>query len=262
MEEKQETTKAKQDLTTQEKTDKTGKEKRARGVVTDRDGLACHWICEQGAMTVDQLWQAVWWSKNSTSPRYAYDRVLFLERSGFVEPIRTPFSLKSYFKATRLGQELALSRQGSSELVPLASPRVSEIPHVDGLTGVRLAVLRAGRLTTWKTDRVLGIDPSFPRQRFYSHIPDAIWTTPSGKRVAVEYERTRKGVTKLRQKVEAFEREMARPDRAMDMVLWIAVPGTISELKTVLSSHQKQQLRTMDQFLVELKTSDKTRGEE
>ena len=31
-----------------------------RGVVTERDTVAMRWVCEQGAMSVDQLWRAVW----------------------------------------------------------------------------------------------------------------------------------------------------------------------------------------------------------
>lgn len=235
--------------------DKNKKEKGLRGVVTLRDGFACRFVCEQGAATVDQLWRAVWWSDASRSARYAYERVLFLERSGFLEPMRTPFSLKTYFKATRQAQELAGTSAQGSGLIPLAAPSITEIPHVDGLTELRLSILQAGKASDWRTDRVLVIDPSFPKERFYGHIPDAIWTTVSGKRVAVEYERTRKGAVRVRQKVEAFARETARADRAFDLVLWIATAATLSELQTVLASHPEQQLRTMDQFLLELKTS-------
>lgn len=242
------------------------KEKPARGVVTERDAQACRFVCEQGAMTVEQLWRAVWWSNASRSPRYAYQRVLFLERSGFLEPIRSPFSLKTYFKGTRAAQELAGSSAQGSGLIPLSAPSITEIPHVDGLTELRLSTHRAGRSVDWRTDRVLVIDPSFPKERFYGHIPDAIWVTASGRRVAVEYERTRKGTARVRQKVEAFTRELARPDRVFDLVLWIATAATLSELQTVLAVHPEQQLRTMDQFLSELKTSSQTasgpRGEE
>src|SRR5579885_3051500 len=78
-----------------------------RGVITERDRVACRWVCEQGVMSVDQLWRAVWWSPESNSPRYAYDRVSFLERAGFLQGVRTAYSLKTYLKATRAAQEAA-----------------------------------------------------------------------------------------------------------------------------------------------------------
>ena len=231
--------------------------KRKGGVLTDRDRLACKWVCEQGVMTVDQLWRAVWWNPESSSPRYAYDRVAFLERSGFLQPLRTPYSLKTYFKATKQGQEAALALENKEgvamSLVPLHSPPLNEIAHSDGLTELRLRVEKQQSEATWKSDRVLMIDPSFPRERFYSHVPDAIWTTPKGSRIAVEYERTRKTKSRLRLKIETFSREVARPDRAFDRVLWIGVPGTMQILTDALKNHPGQTLRTMDQFFLELK---------
>jgi hypothetical protein len=237
------------------KKSKEGKRKIA-GVVTARDVKACLWVCEQGCMTVDQIWRAVWWSDASRGPRYAYERVLFLERAGFLTRVQTNFSLKSYFRATRAAQELAGTSGETHGMVPLASPAVNEIPHADQLTELRLAVLAAGRCASWKPDRVLAIDPTFPRERFYGLIPDAIWTTPSGKRIAVEYERTRKGVARVRTKVEALSREMARPDRAIDLVLWVAAPGAYQDLEGLLQSHPGQRLRQMEQFLAELKKPD------
>lgn len=225
------------------------------GVITERDVKACRFVCEQGVMTVEQLWRACWWSPESNSPRYAYDRVLFLTRAGFLEGMRSPYSLKTYFKATRLAQELVSSAGEGVNLIPLATPPINEIGHADGLTELRLAVQRSQPAATWRSDRVLVIDPSFPRERFYSHVPDAIWTTPKGSRIGVEYERTRKVMSRLRMKVETFSREIARPDRAFDLCLWIGVPGTMQTLMKVLASHPAQRLRTMDQFLLELKSS-------
>lgn len=227
---------------------------RVRGILTARDRIACRWVCEQGVMTVDQLWRAVWWNDESRSARYAYDRVKFLTDAGFLIGVRTHYSLRVYFKATKLAQGVASELLGaqSYESIPLASPKLSEVLHADGLTELRLMTLRANKCTSWKTDRVLSLDASFPKERFYGHLPDAIWTSPSGRRVAVEYERTRKGVGRVRQKVEAFGREIVRPDRAFDRVLWIAGPGVAPSLKAAIGSQPNQVLRTLDSFREEM----------
>lgn len=230
----------------------------AAKVITKRDAMACRWVCEQGVMTVDQMWRAVWWSPKSNSPRYTYERVLFLERAGFLQGVRTAYSLKTYFKATKRAQELAGTAGEGTSLIPLHAPAINEIGHADGLNELRLAVFRAQPAASFRPDRVLMIDPTLPRERFYSHVPDAIWATPKGSRIAVEYERTRKTVSRLRMKVEAFSRELARPDRAFDRVLWVGVPGTMSVLTQALNSHPGQTLRTMDQFFAELKRSSTT----
>lgn len=242
-----------------EKADESSRVRRRKvsggGVITERDRMACRRVCEQGVMTVDQLWRMVWWSPESNSPRYAYERVSFLERSGFLQGVRTVYSLKTYFKATRSAQELAGTAGDGESLIPLHAPAINEIGHADGMTELRLAVLRSQPEALWRTDRVLVIDPKFPRERFYSHVPDAIWTTPKAQRIAVEYERTRKTASRLRLKVEAFSRELGRSDRAFDRVLWVGVPGTMPGLTAALTNHTGQTLRTMDQFLSELKRS-------
>ncbi|MGK5084868.1 hypothetical protein WDW37_16390 [Bdellovibrionota bacterium FG-1] len=239
---------------------KRQKQRSIGGVITKRDALACRWVCEQGVMNVDQLWRAVWWSSDSNSPRYAYDRISFLERSGFLMGMRSSYSLKTYFKATKMAQEVASQAGEGVSLIPLASPPINEIGHSDGLTELRLAVLRSQPAALWRSDRVIVIDPAFPRERFYGHVPDAIWTTPKGSRVAVEYERTRKTASRLRLKVEAFSREFARSDRAFDRVLWVGVPGTMTQLAQMLAAHPGQTLRTLDQFLSELKSSSTAAG--
>jgi hypothetical protein len=229
--------------------------RKVAGIITPRDIKACLWICEQGCMTVDQIWRAVWWSDASRGPRYAYERVLFLERAGYLVRVTSNHSLKSYFRATRIGQELASTSEEAQGMVPLASPAINEIPHAHALTELRLSVLKFKRCASWKSDRVLVSDPSFPRERFYGIIPDAVWTTPSGKRIAVEFERTRKGIFRVRQKVEALSREMVRADRVIDRVLWVSVPGAYQDLEQVLKTHPGQMLRTMEQFALELKNS-------
>lgn len=171
--------------------------------------------------------------------------------------MRTNFSLKVYFKVTKLAQCVAeeLLDAQSGEMVPLASPKISEVPHADGLTELRLMTLKANKCASWKTDRVLVLDAAFPRERFYGHLPDAIWTSHSGRRIAVEYERTCKGVGRVRKKVEAFGREMARSDRVIDLVLWVAEPGAYQDLEGIPKAHPAHRLRTTDYFMAEIQKS-------
>ena len=60
----------------------------------------------------------------------------FLERAGFLAGIRTAYSLKTFFKATRMAQELAMSVGEGPSLIPLATPPQNEIGHADGLTTI------------------------------------------------------------------------------------------------------------------------------
>jgi hypothetical protein len=64
-----------------------------------------------------------------------------LTRSGHLQKIRTKDSRKAYYKATRLGYELA-SEKG---IAPLRAPAEAELLHTDGLTEMHIAVLKSGR---------------------------------------------------------------------------------------------------------------------
>lgn len=231
------------------------------GVLTERDAIACRWVCEQGVMTVDQLWRAVWAGESLKSPRYTYERVSFLTRAGFLIGMRSPYSLKVFYKATRHAQDLAHSIGDGN--VPLLAPSLPEIPHADGLTEIRLSVVRAGKLSKeksapWQTDRMLAIDPAFPRERFYGNMPDAVWTTGSGRRVAIEYERTRKAKLRVKLKVEAFSREIGRQDRVFDTVLWITSSGTERMLREMTTSHPAHKVRLMHEFFSELSSDSES----
>ena len=84
-------------------------------------------------------------------------------------------------------------------------------------------------------------------------MPDALWITKSGKRVAIEFERTRKGITRIRKKVEGLDQELNRSDRAFDVVLWVSIDGAYRDLKCAIGARDTQTLRTVAEFLKELK---------
>jgi hypothetical protein len=176
-----------------------------------------------------------------------------LERAGFLEKVKTPYSLKSYFKARKRAYNLLSTKGEGGRYIPTQRTPLNETLHVDGLTEIRLAAFRSEKIKNWVTDRMLLVDPTFPRERFEITVPDAIWTTKeSERRIAVEYERTRKGRSRIKAKVDAYERELARPDRRIDLVLWVAAPGSFEDLKAVLVNHPNHKLRTLSQFLSEL----------
>ncbi len=151
--------------------------------LTERDLLALQWVCDQGAMNVHQLWESVWRSETSRSPKYVYDRVNLLTRKGYLFLLAVDSSNMKYFCATSFGVNAA-SRFAKSRVF-LNSPRIDEVPHLSKLTDLRIALLRTSRLKQWQSDRALQLDPMFPRHRFLHYIPDAIWTTNDGGRVAI-----------------------------------------------------------------------------
>ena len=224
----------------------------SKGVITERDVLALQWVCEQGLMTIDQFWRAIWWNQKSKGPRYAYERILLLERNGFLEKIKTPFSQKFYFRATKSGIGLASDRMQDCSIIPIFQTPSQQIPHVDLLTELRLIVSQAEKIGSWATDRVLMTDLDFPKDRFHISVPDVLWVTKKGRRIAIEYERTSKAISRVRAKVQSYERELLRQDSLIDLVLWISSPVTHKTLSSLLVGKSKQRLRTFNELKMEL----------
>jgi hypothetical protein len=212
-----------------------------------------------GLVNVDQIYQLIWKKDGSKGSRYAEERMLFLERSKFLIRVKTPYSKRAFFKGTRQGLALVQSEFQDFCLTSLAPISMAEIPHTDGLTNLRVAIKNSGRFKEgtryWQSDRELRVDPKFPKERMWDALPDALWITKSGRRIAIEYERTRKGAPKLLSKIQRLDQEVMRSDRAFDLVLWVSSPGAMPDLKRVLNGRPNHELRLLSEILTELSSS-------
>ena len=225
------------------------------GQVTERDVLALSWVLSCGVMTVDQIFRAVYSGGAVKSSRYAYKRVQFLEDSGYLTSVNAAHKKERFLKVTKKAQKFLLLKGVPDITRTLQVPTMSEIPHAEVLTEVRITILKTGKHgygQWWRSEGSLIEDEGFPSARFRDLMPDALWVTKSGKRVAIEFERTRKGITRVRKKVEGLDQELRRPDRAFDLVLWISVDGAYRDLKQAIGNRDTQTLRTVNEFLKEL----------
>ena len=173
------------------------------GVVTDRDAEALLWVLHQGVMTVDQLFRAVYRTSPSQSPRHAYARVKFLEQFGSLVSLKSAHRKDRFLKITKLGQSYLFSQNIQNVTRVPSVPSNSEIPHAEILTKIRVAIQESGKHGEgfwWRGECLLSEDDAFPKERFGSLMPDAIWVTKSSRRVAIEFERARKGITRVRKK--------------------------------------------------------------
>ena len=224
--------------------------------MTERDELALSWVLSQGVMTVDQIYRAVYASDSVKSSRYAYRRVQFLEESRYLFAVHASHKKERFLKATKRAQALLALKAYPDVTRILHSPALSEIPHAEVLTEIRIAIAKSGKHgegVWWRSEGSLLEDPSFLNERFNDLMPDALWVTKSGRRIAIEFERTRKGIIRIRKKVQGLDRELIRGDASFDLVLWVAVDGAYRDLKSVLlEDRPKHTLRTVAEVLKEL----------
>lgn len=222
-------------------------------LIQERDIRFCLWLCECGVLRTDQAFRAIWHNSGIKGPRYAKRRIAALEKFGYIRTFRTPYSRAKYVVATKLGHELAV-RSGAKN-IPYGPILNAEILHAHGLVEIRLAIQEAGKMASWQSDRSLLIDPTFPKIRFATFIPDAIWISNTGNRIFVEYERTRKALIRTRQKIEFYACELDRGDRMGDFVLWITEPSSHSAVENELIPYpsESQRIRLLSDFLKEIK---------
>ena len=226
------------------------------GVVMSRVIDAVRLVLEMGVVNVDQAYRLIWWKDGSRGSRQAEKRMLFLERSQFITRVQTPYSKRCFYKGTRQGLDLVQSQCSDFCLTTLAPVSIPEVPHVDGLTNLRAAIKMSGRfkdgIKWWQSDRELRVDPNFPSVRMWDAIPDALWITKSGRRIAVEFERTRKGSTKLLAKVTRLDQELNRSDSAFDLILWVSSPGAAPDLKRVIHGRANHEFRLLPDMMTDL----------
>ena len=128
------------------------------------------------------------------------------------------------------------------------TPSASSLLHVERLTNLGIFVSRVRPASIWTSERILLVDPSFPRERLRGYLPDALWITEEGVRIFIEYERTRKSNPRVRQKIEVFDLEMARVDRFMDFVLWIVELDRLESITELTRLLENQDVRTLAEF--------------
>ena len=228
---------------------RTGRGKKS-GWLTANDRGCLEFIGEQGTVTIDQLWRSLLSAEKKTrSLRHLYRRVEFWQEQGLVQSFTEPGSKRLYLKLTRRAVS-AVSTLSIKQL-PFPAPPKSELAHTLALTEFRLAAVALGKVARWVSDRSLRTDSSFPT-RLGNYCPDAYWVTPSGRRIFLEYERTRKTKARRREKYEHFAREMGRADKSMDMVVWIADGACLEMLESIVRIAPNQKVFSTQSFFAEL----------
>lgn len=220
------------------------------GWLSANDIECLEFISFQGIVTIEQLWRAVVNRySQGRSQRHLYRRVEFWLEHRIVQSFKEPGSKRVYLSISRRGIEAIQLR--SSRPLPYPPPPKTELAHTLALTEFRLAAEEAGKVTRWVSDRCLRLCPEFPA-RLGNYCPDAYWVTRSGKRIFLEYERTRKTKARRQEKFLHFAQEMGRPDRYMDMVVWVADGASREMLESIVHTTTNQKVLSTDRFLAEL----------
>lgn len=194
---------------------------------TSRDRLCLQFVAEQSFATIDQLWQFAWPSlKNSD---YTYDRVLSLERSGYLKQVKVEGISHKVLTVTLKGRNLVAS--ALSFPIPERGGPIDIARHQLDLNELRLTFLRRG-VDSWRSAECLGVDPSFSKIGD-RHTPDAFYVTSRGLRVAIEYDRTLRKKDRIKERLSAYLAELMSPDRAIDRLIYLVAPAYLKTYQQI-----------------------------
>ena len=219
-------------------------------ILTDRDAAALRFLLEQGVSTVDQLWRAVWWKPESGSSSFAKKRLVLMHRAGYLILDRSHILKAGLYRPTLVAYELMTARDGIAYPKPLARLNHNEIEHSLRLTDLRLTLQRAGRIRSWKSERVLMMESllgggSYRAKR--DRYPDAIWHSASGRRILIEVEISEKSHLRLKNKIDRYQSLVGKE---YDAVLWLVGHPTIQKsINRLIGSDKNQKTELWGEFL-------------
>lgn len=195
------------------------KESTRRMYPSDKDKRAVLFCAEQGFATVDHLWKIAWGDQKTSS--YAYERLLLLERNGFLKSIKMPNSAIKVYRPTIQGRHFVSHL--SEVPLPLSDIPVSMALHQLDLNDVRIAIERAGG-QLWRSSESLAVDPTF-KKLGARHTPDGLYLSTKGILTAVEYDRTLRKKERIRERFQDYLAELMSPDRSFERLVYLVSPS-------------------------------------
>lgn len=224
--------------------------------LTSNDIKALLFLSEQGYANIDQLWRYAWGHQKNSD--YTYDRVLLLERSGYLKKVILNGFREKIVCATRLARNsVALI---SPFPVPAKIAPVATVAHQLGLNDLRIEMEAAG-LTGWRSSESLMVDPLF-RRIGLRHIPDAFYTSRKGIKTAIEYDRTMRKKERIKERLSLYLTELMSPNGNLDRVIYLVPLAYLDTYKNIVDvgfSGIKDRFvfATIDDFLKQIREAGK-----
>jgi len=185
----------------------------------------------------------------------ARQRLGILKRAGLVSSERVYSDPKSLFLLTPLGYQLfRMRRSDDAYAAPVTSVDFRNYEHDQALNYCRVAIEKQGKSMRWFSERRLRMEGfQVPGIRFElpeSIVPDAIFVSSKGERVAFELEYTHRKKSRYEWKIEQYESVMGGSKPLLHQVLFVGGTERVyRDLKEVLPERSGFWLESYAHFL-------------
>lgn len=178
-------------------------------LLTSRDYEIITFVCEMKFASLEDIFEKFFKKlkdgSESKSLWWARERVTELYKHGYINRIYSFNERKAYYLGTKKGYyELIKGYPAVVPTRPVESINFNTFTHDKLLLSLRLKMENQSKCSKWISDRTLSQFPELCPSIDKSYLPDAIYTTPSGEKIAFELEISRKTKKRYREKVQSY----------------------------------------------------------
>ena len=231
-------------------------------VLSERDLEVIEFIIDMKFASVEDIFEKFFKvtlsSQEAKSDLWARKRLLQLEQGKFLNANKVATEKISYYTATfKAFYALSNVHPEKAFVKPIGGFDMRTFVHDKLVLKCRLDLEKRFNVTSWISDRKLKSSAELSGGLSSIHIPDAIYTFPSGKRVAFELEIARKAKSRYVDKIRKYVQVMRSTEAAkkkFDVVHFVCTQDAVYDLlvKETKIYGGLFLIQTMNQFIAEL----------
>ena len=185
-------------------------------LLTSRDYEIINFVCEMKFASLEDIFEKFFKKlkdgSESKSLWWARERVTELYKHGYLNRIYSFNERKAYYLGTKKGYyELIKGYPSVIPTRPVESINFNTFAHDKLLLSLRLKMENKSQCSKWISDRTLSQFPELCPSIDKSYLPDAIYTTPSGEKIAFELEISRKAKKRYKEKIQSYVKLTCSP---------------------------------------------------
>ncbi len=244
------------------KADKNKKLKNFR--LTDRDLDIFGFVLEQKFASLEQIYFRFFDVREKVSdplPKGLFvtrQRLQILKRHGFLKAEKVYSESKSLYLVTSLAVSMIRSKRPHlSDLKVISQIDFRNYDHDTKVNDCRVAIERTGKIIRWLPERRLraqGFESDFSWDQLPSElVPDGIFITSKGERVAFEIETTPRKKSRYEEKLLGLRSVMLGSKPLIHRVIWVGFTDRVySDLKEVAGNTDGFLIESYSHFLSKL----------
>lgn len=178
-------------------------------LLTPRDYEIITFVCEMKFASLEDIYEKFFRKlkdgSESKSLWWARERITELYKHGYLNRIYSFNERKAYYLGTKKGYyELIRSYPAVIPTRPVESINFNTFEHDKLLLSLRLKMEKQNECSKWISDRTLSQFPELCPSIDKSYLPDAIYTSQSGEKIAFELEISRKAKKRYKDKIQSY----------------------------------------------------------